>query len=101
MNVDDIYVIEDYSPQTLRALAARVEKSTAFEQLIYRESELDEVWRLIDGDLAIAASAGAQSPQVQRLAALRELIVDAHDLIGNGGHTAYACDRLLTAADFV
>lgn len=101
MSVDDIYIIEDYSPHTLAQLIERVEKSNAFEHMIYRESELDEVWRLLDGDIAMAARSGANSAQVQRLTALRALIIEAHDFIGNSSNTAAARNRLLKAVELV
>ncbi|WP_322028949.1 hypothetical protein [Paraburkholderia sp. J76] len=101
MDVNDIHSIEDYSPQTLRELIGRVEKSSTFEHMIYRESELDEVWRLLDSDILTAERKGSNAPELQNLVALRKLIVDAHDFIGNDSNTADARDRLLQAVELV
>ncbi|MGF6695730.1 hypothetical protein OKW38_000341 [Paraburkholderia sp. MM5496-R1] len=101
MNVNDIHSIEDYSPETLRELIGRVEKSSTFEHMIYRESELDEVWRLLDNDIVAAARQGSNVREVQNLAALRNLIVEAHDFIGNDSNTVDARDRLLKAVELV
>ncbi|WP_233810221.1 hypothetical protein [Paraburkholderia sp. HP33-1] len=101
MNVDDIHTIEDYLPQTLRELIERVEKSSTFEQMIYRESEMDEVWRLLDNDIAASARQGSNTREVRNLVALRKLIVEAHDFIGNDGNTVDARDRLVKAVELV
>jgi len=101
MDVNDIHSIEDYSPQTLRDLIGRVERSSTFEHMIYRESELDEVWRLLDGDILSAERRGSNAPELKNLVALRKLIVDAHDFIGNDSNTVDARDRLLQAVERV
>ncbi|MGF6673820.1 hypothetical protein [Paraburkholderia tuberum] len=101
MNVDDIHSIEDYSPQTLRELIGRVEKSSTFEHMIYRESELDEVWRVLDSDIGAAERKGSNAPELATLVALRKLIVEAHDFIGNDSNTVDARDRLLKAVELV
>ncbi|SIT48819.1 conserved hypothetical protein [Paraburkholderia piptadeniae] len=101
MNVDDLHSIEDYLPETLRQIIERVENSRTFEQMIYRESELDEVWRLLDNDIAGAARNAANPAKGQNLVALRELIIEAHDLIGNESNTVDARERLLKAVALV
>ncbi|CAB3795567.1 hypothetical protein [Paraburkholderia fynbosensis] len=101
MHVDDVHTIEDYSPQTLRELIGRVEKSRTFEQMIYRESELDEVWRLLDSDILTTERKGSNVPELENLVALRKMIVEAHDFIGNDSNTVDARDRLLKAVELV
>lgn len=101
MNVDDIHLIADCSRATLRELIGRVEQSRSFEQMVYRESELDEIWRLLDNDIAAAARQRSNERAVRRLAALRALIVEAHDFIGNDSNTIDARDRLLKAVELV
>ena len=101
MNADDIHLIEDYSSQTLRELIGRVDKSSTFEHMIYREAELDEVWRLLDNDIVAAARQGWNTREVQNLVALRALIVEAHDFIGNESNTVDARDRLLKSVELV
>ncbi|MGF6260414.1 hypothetical protein OKW50_005511 [Paraburkholderia youngii] len=101
MNVDDLHSIEDYSPETLRQIIERVENSRTFEQMIYRESELDEVWRLLDNDIAAEARNAANSAEGQNLVALRNLVIEAHDLVGNESNTVDARERLLKAVALV
>lgn len=98
MNVDDLHSIEDYSSETLRELIKRVERSHTLEQMIYRESELDEVWRLLDSDIVAASH---NSAAAQDLVTLRKLIIEAHDLIGNDSNTVDARERLLQAVSLV
>ncbi|WP_028228535.1 hypothetical protein [Paraburkholderia ferrariae] len=98
MNVDDLHSIEDYSSETLRELIRRVERSHKLEQMIYRESELDEVWRLLDSDIVAASH---NSAAAQDLVTLRKLIIEAHDLIGNDSNTVDARERLLQAVSLV
>jgi hypothetical protein len=82
MNPDHIVPVEDYSDETIRSLIAHLEASSSFEHFIYRESELDAVWRLVEIALQHpAGTAGAgESARLQRLlAAARE----AHDLVAD------------------
>ncbi|WP_322045405.1 hypothetical protein [Paraburkholderia sp. J67] len=101
MHADDLTSIDDYSAATLRALAERIAASTEVEHMIYRESELDEVWRLLDADVAAAARNGLNDAQLQRLLSLRELVIEAHDLVGNDSDTRGACERLARAIALV
>ncbi|WP_042297889.1 hypothetical protein [Paraburkholderia bannensis] len=92
--VDDLTSIDNYTVATLRELAGRIGASREIEHMIYRESELDEVWRLLDADVAAAARTGLVDAQLQRLLRLRELVIEAHDLVGNDADTVAACERL-------
>lgn len=80
MDLDDVLPVENFSDLTIQLLADRLARSRTPEQCIYRESELDELWRLID----IAAHAG--DPDGLRDAAtlshMREAVHKAHDLVG-------------------
>ena len=89
--------IDDYSPATLEAIRKRLALSFEVEHMIYRESELDEVWRLLDADINNAARDGLAPEQMQRLCDLRSLIVIAHDRVGNDGDTLAARDSLQRA----
>ena len=48
MDPDDINAVEDYSPETLTKLSDALERSTSREHFIYREAELDDLWRVLD-----------------------------------------------------
>ena len=91
MNVDILFAIDDYTESTLNDLIARISSSSTLEQLIYRECELDEVWRLLDGSVEIAKK--EQPAAVTRLNNARTLIHDAHDEIGDNmdTHAAITC----------
>jgi hypothetical protein len=80
--LDDIVEIADFSGATMLALAARLERSTAFQELIAREIELDELWRRVE--TAIKAVADDPSALEARgiLAIIFELVWQAHDLAG-------------------
>ncbi|HEV7665521.1 MAG TPA: hypothetical protein VGQ62_18460 [Chloroflexota bacterium] len=80
--LDDIVEIDDFSNPTLLALAVRLEHSTAFQQLIAREIELDELWRRLDTKLKTTADDAAARGQRATLAAVFDLVWQAHDLAG-------------------
>ena len=78
MDIDDTAEIEDLSPATLAAMAERLRHSVSAEHCVYRETELDQLWRLAD----VAIGAGVGSPFWSSLPTLRTAIVEAHDLAG-------------------
>jgi hypothetical protein len=78
-----LVLVSDYSRATLASLAKRLQQSRALEELVYRESELDEVWRLIDMDrLAMIRKAG-ETAESRALARLQEGIHHTHDIVGD------------------
>lgn len=91
MDLDDIHDVDDYSDATLRAMIDRLERSTTEEQFIYRETELDEMWRLVDIRLT-----QAEGEERAALLVLKEAIIRAHDLVGMEGKPMDAA-RLLRA----
>ena len=92
MSLDDIHDVDDYSQITVRAMIERLQRSTSPEQLIYRETELDEMWRL--ADVALAEAERSRSPDCERLARIKDAIVQAHDLVGVDGQPLAAADVL-------
>jgi len=73
--------IDDFSDETLRNIVAHLEESTTFEHFIYRESELDEVCRLVDD--ALRDSQGRVDEQRRaRWHVIFDAARDAHDLVG-------------------
>lgn len=95
MDLDDVLPIENFSDLTIQMLAERLQRSTSAEQHIYRESELDELWRLLD----IAERRG--DPDGVRdadwLSAMRESVHRAHDLVGMDGRPKEAAEVLRKA----
>jgi hypothetical protein len=96
MDADGLNEIADYSPVTLQMLADTIAKSRGAEQLIYRECELDELWRLLD--IEIEALQRDASPSVVQLNRLRDDVMKAHDLIGIDGDSAAAASCVRAAA---
>ena len=94
MSLDDIHDVDDYSQITVRALIDRLQRSTSPEQLIYRETELDEMWRLTD--IALAEAERNRSPDRALLARIKDAVMQAHDLVGVDGQPFAAADVLRT-----
>jgi hypothetical protein len=88
-NPSHVVLVEDFSSDTLENLIAHLEVSSQFEHFIYRESEMDSLWRLVE--MAVKAEAdGPKAPQLRRLlSAARE----AHDLVAEE-KPREAADRL-------
>jgi hypothetical protein len=85
MQLDQAHPISDLSAQTLAQLVTRIELSRTEAQFVYRECELDEVWRLLD------------APDAPASAALRDAVERAHDLVGMEGKPAEAAQALRDA----
>jgi hypothetical protein len=96
MDVEALNEIVDYSPLTLQTLADTIGRSRSPEQLIYRECELDELWRMLDLEIeGIQTAAPAELP---RLVSLRDEVMKAHDLIGVEGNCNAAAICMRAAA---
>jgi hypothetical protein len=78
--LDEIYDVDDYSQIAIQAMIDRLERSTTEEHYIYRETELDEMWRLVDISLGIATASERHG-----LSRLKAAIMRAHDLVGVDG----------------
>ena len=79
MSLDDIHDIDDHSEITMKAMIARLRASRTEEQFVYRETELDEMWRIVD----IAIRRADQDPaELDRLREIRAAIERSHDLVG-------------------
>jgi hypothetical protein len=80
--LDDIVEIADFSNATMLALASRLEQSSAFQELIAREIELDELWRRVDTGLKRMTREAAADGGRATLEAIFALVWEAHDLAG-------------------
>jgi hypothetical protein len=95
MNVSQIHAVNDYSGATIAALAALLDRSTEREHFIYREAELDDLWRVID--TALDGARDQRDAEAERfLGSLKTLTHEAHDLVGNEQPHA-AAERLRIA----
>lgn len=90
--LDDINDIDDWSQITIWALIDRIQKSSTFEHSIYRETEIDELWRILDIASANAVREGLS--EAADLLSLKAIAMQAHDLIGVEGKLAQAADLL-------
>jgi hypothetical protein len=97
-SIDTMVEITDIAPATLIAAATRVAASTAQEHFVYRESEMDELWRLADMDLRKARQASPHSAETKRLERLAGLIHRAHDVLGQDSDTKTAAALLREAS---
>jgi hypothetical protein len=79
MDLDDILEVRDCSNATLIAIAERLERSEGPAHMVYRETELDELWRVIDLAMSRAVVEQANTEELTRL---RGAVVVAHDLVG-------------------
>lgn len=91
VDLDEILAVENFSDRTVQILSDRLQRSCTEEHCIYREIELDELWRLLD----IAAEDGAHD--VERLRHMRDIVHRAHDLVGMDGKPQEAA-RILREA---
>jgi hypothetical protein len=78
VNPAHIVAVVDFSPETLRQIADRLEASTRFEHFVYREAELDAVWSLT----GFAMRWEKDPSRRDAVALLRSVAHRAHDLIG-------------------
>ena len=77
-----IYQVTNLEVATILAVADRTEQATSFEDLIYRESEVDALWSLCD--IQVKQAQINDSPELPKWLALREKLWRAHDLIPEG-----------------
>ncbi len=95
MDLDDILPIENFSDLTIQNLADRMQRSNSFEQYVYRESEMDELWRLLDVAVRTGDPDGLRSEEKLRM--MRDIVHKAHDLVGMEGKPKEAAETLREA----
>lgn len=83
MDLDDIMPVGTISDPTIQLLADRLQRTRTPEQCIYRESELDELWRLVDIALRAGDPDGVRDET--QLRHMRDIVHRAHDLVGRDG----------------
>lgn len=81
MDPTRIIPVQDYAPATLRAVVAQLEGSTSLDHLVYRESELDALWSLLELELRRARQQGESEQRIQEIGRLFDAAKDAHDLV--------------------
>jgi hypothetical protein len=78
-----IHQVTELTPQSLLGIAARLDVATTFADQIYRESEIDALWTLVDIQLRQAELAG-DAHALERGRELHRRLWVAHDLIPDG-----------------
>lgn len=95
MDLNDVLPVENFSDLTIQLLADRLQRSKTGEQCVYRESELDELWRLIDIAIKTGDPDGLRDGET--LARMRDAVQRAHDLVGMDERPREAADTLRSA----
>jgi hypothetical protein len=92
LDLDDILPVENFSDLTIQTLADRLQRTRTAEQCIYRETELDEVWRLLDIAVRSGDPDGLRDNETLRM--MRDAVHRAHDLVGMDSKPADAAAAL-------
>ena len=95
LDLNDIIPVENFSDLTLQTLADRLQRSRTAEHCIYRESELDELWRLVDIACRSGDPDGLRGAETLRN--MRDIVHRAHDLVGMDGKPKEAAAALREA----
>jgi uncharacterized protein (UPF0548 family) len=82
VRADELHDVLDCGSATLRTLADRIEASSEDMALIYRETEIDELWRWVDVGLGQAEYLRAAPTQIAHWRALKAEVMRIHDLVG-------------------
>ena len=83
-DVDRVIWVDDLTVATLIALIERLEQTSEMEQRLFREAELDNVYRQADADVRLAQRDGTDTATLRELERVREIVFRAHDLLGLG-----------------
>ena len=83
IDLSEMIAIDDFSNDTLIALADRLEQSTSFHELLVREAELDEIYRRVETAL-IDATSSNDAHSTAGLQQLFQRVWEAHDLAAEG-----------------
>lgn len=78
-----IYQVTELTPAVLLGIAERLDAATSFEDQIYRESEIDALWTLVDIQVRQAELA-TDDVALERWRGLRARLWVAHDLVPEG-----------------
>lgn len=90
-DLDVALEISELRRDLLLLLATRIERSKTVEHLVYRELEIDQVWRLLDAGEAVPGLPVASQSR------LRAEIEKVHDYIGVDGDVQRAASALRSA----
>ena len=91
---DQLNEVQSLDESQFNALIHRLENTRTVEQMIYREAELDEVWRYVDAALRDAVKQGGSAELTDVLKALRQAVHKVHDLVGDDNDAGRAAQEL-------
>lgn len=91
---DELHDVLDCAPASMRALAERIAASGEDMALIYRETEIDELWRWVDVGLIQAQHQRAALEVQLHWRALKAEVMRIHDLVGIDGDREAAVQSL-------
>jgi hypothetical protein len=94
---DELHDIADCGPEAMRALAERIRASRTEMELVYRETEMDELWRWADVAL-VQASFRAQATPATHWKETRDELMRIHDTVGVDRDPARAAHALIALA---
>src|SRR5216684_3586007 len=98
MHPAHLHPVEDCSEDSIQALISLIERSHAPEHFLYREAELDDLWRQVQTRLA-AARAGQAAAEARLLDQQLQVVWDAHNLVADmNGREAAARLRSMLAS---
>jgi hypothetical protein len=80
MNANHSHEISDTSDETLQFISDLIAVSRTAEHMIYREAEIDELWRLLRGTHASAATLA--------------VVMEVHDMLEDSTNAGDAAVRL-------
>ena len=89
MDANCAHEITDTSDETLQFISDLIHVSRTDEQMIYREAEIDELWRLLDFTRASASGDTARA-----LAAKISVVMEVHDMLEETSNAQRAAQRL-------
>jgi hypothetical protein len=97
---DELHDILDCSPETLDFLAQRIEDSRRDDmRLIYRETEIDELWRWVDVGLGQSEHLRAAQTTVSQWRSFKAEVMRIHDMVGIDTDLAAAAQDLRSLAE--
>ena len=83
-NPDQAHPIDDFTTETLDRLVGRITSSRAEEEFVYREAEMDDLWRIVETALTQAERDRLPATELDHLSGLLRDVRRAHDLVGHG-----------------
>ncbi|MFA5596715.1 MAG: hypothetical protein WCY47_08110 [Pusillimonas sp.] len=82
VRADVLHDVFDCRPETLLALADRVDQSVEDIQLVYREAEMDELWRAVSINVMELQHTRAAPEKLAFWLEIKDEVMRIHDIVG-------------------